>query len=227
VSQPADRDECETVDAQVRALVGAGHSRIEATVRTIERAATDARHASTVVLVEGLSDQIVLEVLAGRQGRALNDEGTFVVATGGATNFARSLAVFGPAGYNVRLAGLYDSPMGDRIRRTLDAAGVRRIDGPVSLEALGFFACVRDLEDEMIRALGPTDVEAVVTAEGELESLRRLQGMPFHRQRSLADQLHRFMGSRTGRKYRYARALALALDLGRLPPPLAGLLEQL
>jgi Overcoming lysogenization defect protein-like, TOPRIM domain len=208
-------------------LLSAGHSRIDATMLTMERITTDARHARTVVLVEGLSDQITLEVVAERRGRALRAEGTFVVPTGGAMNFARLAAIFGPAGRDVPLAGLYDSPVEDRIRRGLATAGIGRGDGQASLESFRFYGCVTDLEDEMIWALGPTQVEAVVAAEGELRSLRRLQRMPFHRQRSLDEQLHRFIGSRSGRKYRYARSLALSLDLTNLPTPLADLLEHL
>jgi hypothetical protein len=51
--------------------------------------------------------------------------------------------------------------------------------------------------------------------------------MPFHRQRPLNEQLHRFIGTHSGRKYQYARSLALSLDLTNLPKPLAGLLEHL
>jgi hypothetical protein len=207
--------------------MSAGHSRTDATMMVIERITTEARHATTVVLVEGLSDQIALEVLARRQGKALRADGTFVVPTGGATNFARLLAIFGPRGRDVRLAGLYDSPVEDRIRRSLETAGIGGGGGRAGLESYRFYPCVTDLEDEMIRALGPVKVEEVAAAEGELGSFRKLQGMPFHRHRSLDDQLHRFIGTHSGRKYRYARSLALSLDLTSLPPPLAALLGHL
>ena len=140
------------------------------------------------------------------------------------TNLARFVAIFGPGGRDVRLAGLYDSPVEHRIRRTLETAGIARGDGQAGLESFRFYKCVTDLEDEMIRALGPGQVEQVVAAGGELRSFRKLQCMPVHRERSLDDQLHRFIGTRSGRKYRYARSLAMSLDLTNLPPPLAGLL---
>jgi hypothetical protein len=220
------RDASLAVESEVSALLAAGYSRTDAT-RLIERTLTEARHATTVVLVEGLSDQIALEVLAERQGRALRADGTFVVPTGGVTNFARFLAIFGPGGRDVRLAGLYDSPSEDEIRRSLETAGVSQGDGTARLESFRFYGCVTDLEDEMIRALGSRQVEHVVAAESDLGSFRRLQRMPFHRQRSLDEQLHRFIGTHSGRKYRYARSLALSLDLSNLPKPLAGLLEHL
>jgi hypothetical protein len=227
VSGFVHRDGSLAVESEVRGLVAAGHSRMDATMLITERIAIEARNARTVVLVEGLSDQIAVEVLAGRQGRALRAEGAFVVPTGGATNFARLLTAFGSSGRDVRLLGLYDSPVENRIRNSLDRAGIGRDDGPASLAAVGFYGCVTDLEEEMIRALGPLRVEGIVAAAGELGSFRRLQAMPFHRQRPLDEQLHRFIGSRSGRKYRYARALAAALDVTDPPAPLAGLLADL
>ncbi len=220
-----------TVEADLAALLEAGHSRVEATRALIERIASEARLATTVVLVEGLSDQIALEVLAERLGRQMRAEGTAIVPVGGATNFARCLAMFGPPGGDARLAGLYDSPVEGRIRRSLAAAGfagrIGHGDADGGLEAYGFYRCVTDLEDEMIRTLGASRVEEIVDAEGELRSFRRLQAMPHHRQRSLGDQLHRFIGAHSGRKYRYARLLARELDPDDLPVPLAGLLDHL
>jgi len=93
------------------------------------------------------------------------------------------------------------------------------------MESLGFFVCVRDLEDELIRALGVAAVEAVIDRAGDLPSLRRLQQTPFHRDRSLEQQLHRFMGARSGRKYLYARALVQSLALDTTPRPLGALLD--
>jgi hypothetical protein len=45
----------------------------------------------------------------------------------------------------------------------------------------GFFACVDDLEDELIRALGTEAVERVLDVHGELASFRRMEAMPQHR----------------------------------------------
>jgi hypothetical protein len=227
VSRFDDRERSLDVEAELNSLLAAGHSRTDATRLLIERITNDARLASTVVLVEGLSDQIVLEVLAERQGRALRADDTFIVPAGGATNFARCLMTFGPLGSDARLLGLYDSPVEDRIRRSLERAGIDPRDERAGLESCRFYRCVTDLEDEMIRALGAGQVEQVVAAEGELRSFRKLQSMPFHRQRSLDDQLHRFIGAHSGRKYRYARSLALSLDLTDLPTALAGLLGRL
>jgi hypothetical protein len=85
---------------------------------------------------------------------------------------------------------------------------------------LGFYVCVTDLEDELIRAAGTVTVERIIQAQGELRSFRIFQQQPAQRQRSTAEQLHRFLGTRSGRKSQYARLLAAALDPARIPRPL-------
>jgi hypothetical protein len=92
------------------------------------------------------------------------------------------------------------------------------------MESLGFYVCVADLEDELIRSLGSASVEQVVEAQGELGSFRTLQKQPAQQERTVEEQLRRFMGTRGGRKIRYARLLVGALDLTRVPRPLDRLL---
>jgi hypothetical protein len=185
---------------------------------TLLAAAARARKAAgscTVVLVEGMSDQSAVTTLAIRRGRNLDRENVFVVPMGGATNIGHFLGLFGPAGFGVRLAGLCDQGEEGAFRRALDRA---RLVWP------GFFVCVADLEDEMIRALGVTAVEALIEAAGELGPFRTFTRQPFQRGRSRPQQLRRFMGTRSGRKIRYGHLLASALDLSRVPEPLDGLL---
>jgi hypothetical protein len=80
--------------------------------------------------------------------------------------------------------------------------------------------CTADLEDELIRALGTAAVEQIIQAQGEIRSFRIFQKQPAQQRRSPERQLHRFMGTRSGRKSQYARLLAGALDLTRVPRPL-------
>jgi hypothetical protein len=80
--------------------------------------------------------------------------------------------------------------------------------------------CDRDLEDELIRALGADAVVDVVARQGELRSFRTLQRQPAQEGRSVEARLHRFLGSKGGRKVRYGRLLVDALDLDRVPDPL-------
>jgi hypothetical protein len=176
--------------------------------------------ARAVVLVEGTSDQAALEALARRTGRDLEAEGVAVVAMGGATNVRKHLDELGPKGLNVRLAGLCDVGEIGEFARGLELAGFGADLTEADLEPLGFFVCVTDLEDELIRALGAEAVEDVIAAQGELRALRTLQKQNAQQGRTVEAQLRRFMGSKGGRKIRYARLLVDALDLTNVPRPL-------
>jgi hypothetical protein len=182
---------------------------------------------STVVLVEGISDQIAVEALAERRQRNLAAEGVSVVPIGGAQAIGRFLRAFGPQGLDIKLAGLYDAAEEQDVRRGLERAGFGSDLTRADMERLGFFVCVADLEEELIRALGAPAVERVLAANGDLRSFRTLQKQPAWRGRSREQQLRRFMGSGGRRKIRYARFLVEALDLADVPRPLDRLLAQL
>ena len=89
------------------------------------------------------------------------------------------------------------------------------------MEALGFYVCVADLEDELVRGVGADAVEHVIAAQGEFASFRTYQKQPAKQGAPYEEQLHGFMWNR---KIRYARLLVDALDLSRVPHPLDGVL---
>jgi hypothetical protein len=180
--------------------------------------------ARTVVLVEGISDGLALMRLAERDGRHLDVQGISVVPMGGAGNIGTFLERYGPRGLDVRLAGLYDAAEEGVVRRGLERAGLGANLTRTGMEGLGFFACVEDLEDELVRTLGIAAVERILDAEGELESFRTFQKQPAWRGRTTEHQLRRFIGTHSGRKIRTAPLLVEALDLTNVPRPLAGLL---
>jgi hypothetical protein len=183
--------------------------------------------ARTVVLVEGISDQRALEALAALRGRDLAAESVAIVPMGGAHQIGRFLQRFGPPGLNVRLAGLCDAGEEQVFRRALEQAGLGSNLSRGDMEALGFYVCDADLEDELIRALGPTAVEQVIDAQGELEAFRTFQNQPAWRGRPAEQQLRRFIGTQAGRKIRSPASLLGALDLSRVPRPLDRLLAYL
>ncbi|HEY8685666.1 MAG TPA: TOPRIM nucleotidyl transferase/hydrolase domain-containing protein [Chloroflexota bacterium] len=183
----------------------------------LDIAAVDTR---AVVLVEGISDQIAIETLATRLGRNLTSEGVSVVSMGGAHALGRFLTRFGPHGANLGIAGLYDVGEESVVNRALQRAGFGSSLTRTDMEELGFYVCVVDLEDELIRALGAVSVEAVIDVQGELDSFRTLQKQPAWRGKKLEDQLRRFMGSGATRKIRYARLLVDALAPAQVPRPL-------
>lgn len=155
----------------------------------------------TVVLVEGESDRVALEVVARRTGRAL----PAVLVVGGSKGARRAVAEHA----GEPLVGLVD------VRERADFENV--------LDTV--FVCDPDLEGEFVRALGVTRVEAVIAEQGELESFRRLQNQPFQRGRPPEAQLARFFGGRSGNKARYARLLADAVPLDRVPAPITAVLD--
>ncbi|MFI6938030.1 TOPRIM nucleotidyl transferase/hydrolase domain-containing protein [Streptomyces sp. NPDC050418] len=196
----------------------------EAAVRARELAGRIGLRA--VVLVEGDSDLRALDALAARRGRDLEAEAVAVVPLGGATNIGHFLARCGPQGLGMRPVGLCDVGEIRHFQRALEREGFGAADTQEDLEALGFYICDADLEDELIRALGPEGVEQVIDAEDELRPFRTFQNQPYHRGRTIHQQLRRFMGTHSGRKAQYAHAMVRSLDPDRVPRPLERLLER-
>ena len=191
------------------------------------RALAKARDARSIVLVEGFSDQLALEALAALHGRRLDAEGIAVVPVGGAQAVRRHLELFGPHGRAVAVAGLVDAREEPVFRLALERAGFGVVPTRAALERLGFFVCVDDLEDELIRAHGAGGVEGVLAANGDLDAFRTFQKQPAWRGRPVEQQLRRFMGSADRRKLRYARLLVESLDDARMPQPLVDVLGRL
>jgi hypothetical protein len=173
-----------------------------------------------VVLVEGVSDRIAVETLARRRGRDLAAEGVSVISIGGAQAIGRFLERFGPHGLDLQLAGLCDAGEEAEFRRALERAGFGSSLTLAEMERLGFYVCVVDLEDELIRSLGADAVEEIVAAQGELGPFRTLQKQAPWKGRPKAEQLRRFMGSGGRRKIRYASLLVEALEPAQVPRPL-------
>lgn len=174
----------------------------------------------TAVLLEGPSDLAAVEALAARRGRDLAAEGVCVVPMGGAMSVGRYAGLLGPPGLGLRLTGLCDEG-----EQRFYARGLKRAGAPHG----GFFVCVRDLEDELIRALGTARVEEIVRAEDDLRAWQTFLRQPAQHGRARHQQLRRFLGTKKGRKIRYGRLLVDALDLGleQVPTPLDDLLTSL
>lgn len=178
-----------------------------------------------VVLVEGLSDRIAIESLATRRGRSLGAEGVSVVDMGGARNVGRFVERFGPPGLDVALTGLYDAAEERHVRRALERVGLGTELSRADMERLGFYACVEDLEDEMIRAVGADGVVDVIRARGELGPFRTLSKQPEWRERPVEERLRRFLGN-ASRKIEYASLLVQLLAPSAVPRPLDGVLTR-
>jgi hypothetical protein len=194
---------------------------------------------TALVLVEGESDAEAVRALAERRGIDLRRRQVHVLAAGGVTNFGRVLRSVRELPGPVTVAGLYDQAEERHVVRALASVGLEigRGDpvldrvGPAldrvesALDRFGFFACVADLEDELIRALGVDVVLDLLERQGELRSFETLGKQPQHAGRPIDQQLRRFMGTRATRKVRYGRLLVEALDPARAPDPLRRVLD--
>lgn len=170
-----------------------------------------------VVLLEGPSDAAAVDALAASRGRDLAAEGVCVLPMGGAMSIGRFAGLLGPPGLDLRLTGLCDEAERGYYTRGLERAGATE---------QGFFVCAADLEDELIRALGPARVAELVEAEGDLRPLQTFLHQPAQRGRTPGQRLRRFLGTKKGRKIHYGRVLAEALGPGRAPEPLDRLLAE-
>jgi hypothetical protein len=166
-----------------------------------------------VILVEGASDGRALAEVARLRGYDLTAPRITVLAMSGVTNLAHHLLA---VPHGTRVTGLYDVAQRAYVRATLGRLG----------RTEPFFACDRDLEDELIRALGPDRVLEVIEQVGDLGRWDVLRHQPFHRDRPRVDVLRRFVGTTSGRKLRYAGLLAAALAPDEVPAPLVAVLDE-
>jgi predicted ATPase len=180
----------------------------------------EAFFARAVILVEGASDQHALEALAERRRRNLDAEGVSIIAMGGAGAIGTYLGLFGPNGFDLPVAGLCDLAEEQLFTGALVRAG-HTIASRADLEQRGFFVCDLDLEDELIRAIGASDVVLLIDAAGDLAAFQALQQQPNYQAASLDDQVRAFVKRD---KIKYASLLVDALDLASVPAPLDGVL---
>lgn len=163
-----------------------------------------------VVLVEGGSDVAALDALTASDGLRGRFE---LVAMGGITNVSAYVERLRRERSDAVLLGVCD----ERERRFMER------EQPELAEV---FVCERDLEDELIRAVGPDAVVELLDELGELGRFRTFQEQPEWRGQPLHDQLRRFAGTRSGRKAVFAGRLAAELTASTLPAPLERLLER-
>jgi hypothetical protein len=194
-------------------------------VRTARQHADPAGVPPVVVLVEGRSDVGAVAALLGRAGIAV-DARVDVVDMGGVTNIRQQLHRFVQPGRARRIVGLCDEGETRYFVRALELHGLS-VERAEDMAGYGFHVCRADLEDELIRALGTGVVLGVVDGLGLSRRFERFQDQEFWRGRDLHDQLHRFAGIASGRKSRFAAALAEAVAPDGVPTPLRALVDHI
>jgi Overcoming lysogenization defect protein-like, TOPRIM domain len=178
-----------------------------------------------IVLVEGVTDELALMLAARRSGRDLTAEGVSVVPTNGAHAISRFLRRLAPEEPGARLAGLYDEGEEEVIRTALERTGYGSNLDRSGLEKVGFFACVADLEDELIRAAGESILSRLVEVEGDAQPWHTFRNQRAWNGRPVDQQFRRFIRSVSERNSRYIRAIVETIDPSALPRPLRLLLD--
>jgi hypothetical protein len=179
----------------------------------------------TTVLVEGVTDELALALTARRLGRDLEAEGVSVVPINGAHAMSRSLLQLAAEDPGARLAGLYDQGEEEIIRAALERAGYGRKLNRGQMERVGFFACIADLEDELIRAAGKTNLSRLIELEGDTQPWHTFRRQQAWHGRPMDQQFRRFIRSVSERNSRYIRAIVETIEVSRLPRPLRLLLD--
>ncbi|AEV85813.1 hypothetical protein ACWT_4792 [Actinoplanes sp. SE50] len=173
---------------------------------------TDDGDARALILVEGISDRIALRTTAAARGRDLDADRVRIEPIGGAHAIGRYLRDLGPAAARLRVVGLCDRQEQWTFRAHLPADR--------------YFVCDRDLEEELIRAVGVACVEELFAAERDLDRFHLFRSQPAWRGRPIEAQMHRFVRSSSRRNLRYAHLLAAAAARrDTRPGPLAALLD--
>ena len=182
--------------------------------------------APTWVLLEGPSDVAAVRAVAEHVGLRLDRRGVRLVDMGGATNVRRHLHDCAGARMSPRVLGMCDIKEAGFFVRALRDLGCD-VSSADELPRWGFHVCDRDLEDELMRALGPARVRAVLDGLRLSDRFATFTRQPAWVERDFHEQARRFAGVASGRKELMAAALASALDPDALPMPLRGLLDDL
>jgi hypothetical protein len=178
----------------------------------------------TWVLLEGASDVAAVRVVAERAGLDLAGRGVRLVDMRGATNIGRHLLAVAEALPSPRVLGMCDAPEAPFFLRALQRVGCA-VETAAELGDWGFQVCDRDLEDELMRALGESGTRAVLANQGLTQRFAMLTQQPAWVSEAFHEQVHRFAGAASGRKELLAAAMAGAIDVDALPAPLSGLVE--
>lgn len=188
---------------------------------TMNLAGSDKR---LVVLLEGPSD--VAAVRALMESGGIDPAPVELVSLQGITNVGRVLKEIRQVVGDIDVVGLCDAAESRFPVQALADDGLPARDA-TDLPVYGWFVCEADLEDELIRALGPQQALQALEGAGlggRFEALR-IQGA--WADRPLAEQLHRFCGAAAGRKELAAAVLARALPKDAVPEPLSMLLDRI
>jgi|GEM_PF-888468 len=128
--------------------------------------------ASTILLVEGVTDRLIVSAVAAKLGIVLDRLGITMYDLDGAKSVNAALELYGSRGFDSRIVGLVDED------HRIAWAGAFGVD-PAALETVNVFVCDPSLEGEIIRSLGSTRTLELLVDGGEDEAeIRTWCGCP-------------------------------------------------
>src|SRR5260370_25795972 len=157
--------------------------------------------------------------------RSLKAEGVSVVPINGDYAVSRFVRRLAAQERGAKLAGLYDEGEEEVIRAALERAGYGPNLDRSRLEGVGFFACIADLEDELIRAASESNLARLIELEGDVQPWHTFRNQQAWHDRPADQQFRRFIRSVSERNSRYIRAIVETIHPSRLPRPLRLLLH--
>jgi hypothetical protein len=185
---------------------------------------TEAFFARAVILVEGQSDKYALEAVAAKKKRNLDADGVTIVTMRGAGGISTFLALLGPNGLELKVAGLCDALEQSKWAGALESHGMGSKLDRAAMAAIGFEVCDGDLEEVLIAALGDAGTRAIIDAQGDTAAFNSFAQQAAHKSKSVPQQLHDFLHAR-GRNITYAPLMVDAIDLEHLPTALENVIS--
>jgi putative ATP-dependent endonuclease of OLD family len=182
---------------------------------------TEAFFARRVAFVEGITDYQAVRVVAAKLGRNLDAGGVAVVALDGAASLATFLEIMGPRGLDLAVCGICDADYESDWCSYLTAAGLPAASRQ-DLNALGFYVSDRDLEDELVTALGTTAAQMVFANEGATARFQSYAQQPGNQGMTLHDRIRGFAQSK---KAYWTPRLAAAVTAAAVPSAIQDLLD--
>lgn len=140
------------------------------TVRMWVRDRLEPLTSKRVVIVEGISDRILLEHLAEVSNRSLDRLGVSILEAGGAGDMGPFQKLFGDGGFKVPMSRLIDEDAQQEVANQLKI----KVE---DLEVKSVWTSKADLEDEYVRALGKDVVWAALQSKGHF-SQNELKNCP-------------------------------------------------
>lgn len=178
--------------------------------------------AKRIMFVEGPSDRLAILSLAKKNNLSLDSLGVSVIALNGAGILAWFLKLFGPAGFQLPVCGICDLDHASQWSKVLENSGLGKNLSRSDMEKIGFFVCDRDMEDELVRALGDAVVLQAIDENGDIKDWNLFCQQSNNKVLAQPAQIRAFLAAK--RKVLYAPILVSKLST-TVPRPLKEVLD--